>query len=57
MTDEHHHDENKLIAERRQKLDALREQGNPFPNDFRHDVLAAQLQAAHGEKARKSWSR
>lgn len=53
MTDEHHHDENKLIAERRQKLDALREQGNPFPNDFRHDVLAAQLQAAHGEKSKE----
>lgn len=53
MTDEQHHDENKLIAERRQKLDALREQGNPFPNDFRHDVLAAQLQAAHGEKSKE----
>jgi lysyl-tRNA synthetase, class II len=53
MTDEQHHDENKLIAERRQKLDALREQGNPFPNNFRHDVLAAELQAAHGEKSKE----
>ncbi len=53
MTDDQHHDENKLIAERRQKLDALREQGNPFPNDFRHDALAAQLQAAHGEKSKE----
>ena len=53
MTDEQHHDENKLIAERRHKLDALRQQGNPFPNDFRHDVLAAQLQAAHGEKSKE----
>ena len=51
--DQQHHDDNKLIAERRQKLDALREQGNPFPNDFRHDVLAAQLQAAHGEKSKE----
>jgi lysyl-tRNA synthetase class 2 len=51
--DQHHHDENKLIAERRQKLDALREKGNPFPNDFRNDVLAAQLQAAHGEKSKE----
>lgn len=51
--DQQHHDENKLIAERRHKLDALREQGNPFPNDFRHDVLAAQLQAAHGEKSKE----
>ncbi|PKM23047.1 MAG: lysine--tRNA ligase [Gammaproteobacteria bacterium HGW-Gammaproteobacteria-14] len=53
MTDEQHHDDNKLIAERRQKLDALREQGNPFPNDFRHDVLAAELQAAHGDKSKE----
>ncbi|MCC1497638.1 lysine--tRNA ligase [Alcanivorax sp. 1008] len=51
--DQQHHDDNKLIAERRQKLDALREQGNPFPNDFRHDVLAAELQQSHGEKTKE----
>ncbi len=51
--DQHHHDDNKLIAERRQKLDVLREQGNPFPNDFRHDVLAAELQSAHGDKSKE----
>ncbi len=33
-------DENKLIAERRAKLDKLREQGQAFPNDFRRDTLA-----------------
>ncbi len=48
-------DENKLIAERRAKLAALREQakaaGTPvFPNDFRRDVLASLLQAEYGEK-------
>ena len=37
------HDENKLIAQRREKLQALREQGNAFPNDFRRDALAAEL--------------
>ncbi len=37
-------DENKLIAERRGKLDALREQGNPFPNDFRRNATAGELQ-------------
>ncbi|MFT4874059.1 lysine--tRNA ligase [Congregibacter sp.] len=37
-------DENKLIAERRGKLDDLREQGNPFPNDFRRSATAGQLQ-------------
>ncbi|MFZ2237045.1 MAG: hypothetical protein WAV67_11795, partial [Dokdonella sp.] len=38
-------DENKLIAERREKLAALREQGVAFPNDHRIDSLAADLQA------------
>ena len=42
-------DENKLIAQRREKLSALREQGNAFPNDFRRDALAAELHAAYGE--------
>ncbi|HNP66232.1 MAG TPA: lysine--tRNA ligase [Woeseiaceae bacterium] len=41
MTEEK--DENKLIAERRGKLSALREQGNAFPNDFRRNALAGQL--------------
>jgi lysyl-tRNA synthetase class 2 len=39
-----HHEENKLIAERRAKLAGLRAQGNPFPNDFRRDSLAQALQ-------------
>ncbi|MDJ0905903.1 MAG: lysine--tRNA ligase [Woeseiaceae bacterium] len=44
MTDDTHKpDEHKLIAERRGKLDALREQGNPFPNDFRRNATAEQL--------------
>ena len=37
-------DENKLIAERRAKLVALREYGPAFPNDFRRTALAADLQ-------------
>ena len=45
MTDDTHKaDEHKLIAERRGKLDALREQGNPFPNDFRRNATAGELQ-------------
>jgi lysyl-tRNA synthetase class 2 len=36
-------DENKLIAERRAKLDKLRAAGAAFPNDFRRDALAGQL--------------
>ena len=43
-------DENKLIAERRAKLAALRAQGTAFPNDFRRDALAGQLQDAYAER-------
>ena len=37
-------DENRLIAERRTKLAALRDQGPAFPNDFRRTALAGELQ-------------
>jgi lysyl-tRNA synthetase class 2 len=43
-------DENPLIAERRAKLAALRARGPAFPNDFRRDSLAAQIEAAYGER-------
>ena len=43
------HEENRLIAERRAKLAELREAGNAFPNHFRRDFLAADLQAQYGE--------
>ncbi len=43
-------EENKLIAERRKKLDQLRQEGNPYPNDFRRDSLADQLQSTYGDK-------
>ena len=46
-------DENKLIAERRTKLSAIREKGNAFPNDFRREHLAADLQQAFGEKTKE----
>jgi lysyl-tRNA synthetase class 2 len=41
------HDENKLIAERRVKLAAIREQGVAFPNDFRRTHDAGNLQAVY----------
>ncbi|HET8848696.1 MAG TPA: lysine--tRNA ligase [Marinobacter sp.] len=47
------HEDNKLIAERRAKLAALREQGNPFPNDFRRDATAAELQTQYGDKTKE----
>ena len=37
------------------QADALREQGNAFPNDFRRTALAEHLQREYGESARKSW--
>ena len=43
-------EENKLIAERRAKLAARREQGVAFPNTFRRDALASELQAELGDK-------
>ena len=39
--------ENHLIAERRAKLDRLRERGNPFPNDFRRDSTAEELHVGY----------
>lgn len=46
-------EENKLVAERRAKLNARRETGNAFPNTFRRDALAAQLQADFGDKTKE----
>jgi len=43
-------DENKLIAERRAKLAALRDEGNAFPNSFRPDSKCQRLQAEFGDK-------
>ncbi|MDH3275452.1 MAG: lysine--tRNA ligase [Gammaproteobacteria bacterium] len=43
MTDENTQDEGKLIAERRRKLDELREHGRAYPNDFRRNATADEL--------------
>ena len=51
MTDQQT-DDNKLIAERRAKLSAIREQcrANGFPNRFRRENYAQELQDAYGDK-------
>ena len=49
----HAQDENKLIAERRQKLAAIREKGKAFPNDFRRNDKSMDLQAQFGEKTKE----
>ncbi len=47
-------EENRLIAERRDKLKQLREASdNPFPNDFRRDSTAADLQARYGDYSKE----
>jgi lysyl-tRNA synthetase class 2 len=37
-------------AQRRAKLTALRDKGNPYPNDFRRTVWTAELHAEHSER-------
>ncbi len=43
-------DENTLIAQRREKLAKMREQGIAFPCDFRRNVVAGELHAEYDEK-------
>ncbi|MBU1285120.1 MAG: lysine--tRNA ligase, partial [Gammaproteobacteria bacterium] len=46
-------EENKLIAQRKEKLAVIREQGNAFPNDFRRDNYCADLQKQYAEKTKE----
>jgi lysyl-tRNA synthetase class 2 len=52
MADDGH--ENRLIAERRAKLQRLREAGNAYPNDFHRDALADELLAAYRSHSAES---
>ena len=45
--------ENRLIAERRRKLAAIRQRGIAFPNDFHRTHLAGQLAQQHAEHDRQ----
>jgi lysyl-tRNA synthetase, class II len=47
-------DENRLIAQRREKLNVIREKRNAFPNDFRRQDLAVDLHATHGESDKET---
>lgn len=49
MSDDKKQHENALIAERRKKLAALREDGIAFPNDFRRNALADGLHQSYGK--------
>jgi len=46
-------DEHKLIAHRREKLQSKREQGVAFPNDFRREDLAEDLNRELGDKTKE----
>ncbi|HMC15491.1 MAG TPA: lysine--tRNA ligase [Albitalea sp.] len=47
-------DDNKLIAERREKLAAIRRQGIAFPNDFKPADRAADLLRKHGAQSNEA---
>lgn len=54
MSEQEHnppHDTNKIIEERRAKLAALRQAGIAFPNDFRRNNLASDLQKKYGSQS------
>ena len=53
-TSEEHHDENKLIAQRREKLNAIRARRNAFPNDFRRTNYAKDLIDAYDDKDKET---
>ena len=46
-------DENKLIAQRRAKLKALRKKGNAYPNIFKRDSYAQDLQDKFSDKTKE----
>lgn len=46
-------DLNSELQARREKLAALRQKGNPFPNDFRRDVISAQLHTDYDDKTKQ----
>lgn len=46
-----HLDDNQLISLRREKLTALRSRRNAFPNDFRRDIVARDLDNQFGDKS------
>lgn len=48
-------DENRLIAERRAKLAAIREKGIAFPSDFRRDAMAGEVLAKYEGKTNEEF--
>ncbi|MCP1726656.1 lysyl-tRNA synthetase class 2 [Natronospira proteinivora] len=46
--------EHKLVQHRREKLNAWRDSGRAFPNNFRRDSLAEELHGLYGERSNES---
>ena len=46
-------DDNEIIRQRRAQLEELRASGNAYPNDFRRNILAADLHARYGDMDRE----
>lgn len=51
MNDKDDQQDNRLVAERRRKLDDLREGDSAYPNDFHRDTLTGELHATCGHKS------
>ena len=47
------HEENKLIAQRREKLHAIQQKRNAFPNDFRRDTHAQDIHTEYADTSRE----
>lgn len=54
MTEEKHSEDSRLVAERRQKLSALRQRGNAFPNKWKPSDLAQDLDKTYAESDKAS---
>jgi lysyl-tRNA synthetase class 2 len=50
-------EEHRLLAQRREKLRALRESGDAFPNDFRRNVIAGELHAEYAARSAEELQR
>lgn len=47
-------DENRLIAQRRDKLNAIKAQRNAFPNSFRRSDYAADIHSSYADKDKEA---
>ena len=50
-------DENRLIAQRRDKLNAIKAQRNAFPNSFRRSDYAADIHSSYADKDKEALGR